>query len=74
MLGILNDNIYVQFSGQIFFSKHSMGHIVRPLFADLFLNGYEAEFIQGLLKVIHIRNTLIKNWTSPTGSKMMLYL
>ena len=47
MLEFLTDNMYAKFSGQIF---QLTGHKLRPLFADLFLYGYEVEFIQGLLK------------------------
>ena len=52
MLEILIDNIYVKFSGQIFqlIFGIPMGTNCIPLLADLCLYGYEAEFIQGLLK------------------------
>lgn len=45
------DNIYVEFCGQIFQKKFGlpMGTYCAPFLADLFVNGYEAEFIQGLL-------------------------
>ena len=44
--------VQLEFSGQIFsaYSWHSNGHKLRPLLADLFLFGHEAELIQGLLK------------------------
>ena len=47
MLEFLTDNMFAELSGQIF---QLTGHKLRPLFADLFLYGYEVEFIQGLLK------------------------
>ena len=52
MLEFLIDNIYMEFSGEIF--QQTVGILLDttciPLLADLFLYGYEAEFIQGLLK------------------------
>ena len=43
-----------------------------PLHANLFLYGYEAEFIQGLLK--SGKNTLLRNSILPTGTQIMLCL
>ena len=53
MLEFLIDNIYMEFSGEIFQQIVGilMGTTCTPLLADLFLYGYEAEFIVGLLKV-----------------------
>jgi hypothetical protein len=52
MLEFLIDNIFVIFGGRVFQQTvgKPMGTICAPLFADLFLYSYEAEFIQGLLK------------------------
>jgi hypothetical protein len=52
MLEFLIDNIFVIFGGRVFQQTVGtpMGTICAPLFADLFLYSYEAEFIQGLLK------------------------
>jgi hypothetical protein len=50
MLEFLIDNIYVVVWGQVFQKSVgiTMGSNCGPLFADLFLNSYEAEFIQKL--------------------------
>ena len=52
MLKFLIDNIYVGLSGQVFQQTVGIpiGTNCAPLPADLLLYGYEAEFIQGLLK------------------------
>ena len=52
MLEFLIDNIFVMFGGRIFQQTVGMpmGTNCAPLLADLFLNSYEADFIQGLLK------------------------
>ena len=52
MLEFLIDNIFVNFGGRVFQQTvgKPMGTVCAPLFADLFLCSYEAEFIQGLLK------------------------
>ena len=52
MLEFLIDKIYMQFSEQIFQQTVGipMGTNCTPLLADLYLYGYEADFIQGLLK------------------------
>ena len=52
MLEFLIHNLYLEFSGQIFQQTVGipMGTNSAPLLADLFLNGYGAKFIQGLLK------------------------
>jgi hypothetical protein len=52
MLEFLIDNIFVMFGGRIFQQTVGMpmGTNCAPLLADLFLNSYEANFIQGLLK------------------------
>jgi hypothetical protein len=46
MLGVLVDNIYVVFGDQVFQQSVGipMGTNCAPLFADLFLHSYEAEF------------------------------
>ena len=51
-LEFLIDTIYVEFSGHIFQQLVGISTDTNqaPLLADLFSNGYEAEFIQGLLK------------------------
>ena len=52
LLEFLIDNIYVEFRGKIFQQTVGipMGTKCAPLLANLFLYGYEAEFIQGVLK------------------------
>jgi hypothetical protein len=52
MLGFLVDNIYVVFGDQVFQQSVGihMGTNCAPLFADLFLYSYEAEFVQKLLR------------------------
>ena len=47
----LVDNIYVVFGDQVFQQTVGipMGTNCAPLFADLFLHSYEAEFVQKLL-------------------------
>ena len=52
MLDFHIDNICVLFSGQLFQQTVGipMGRNCAPILADLFLYGYEAEFIQGLLE------------------------
>jgi hypothetical protein len=52
MLEFLIDNIFVFFGGRVF--QQTVGIPIgtnwAPLFADLLLYSYEADFIQGLLK------------------------
>ena len=65
MLAFLIDNIYMEFSGQIF--QQTVGipmgtNYASPFFAALFLYGYKAEFIQGVL--ITGMNTLLRKSTS----------
>jgi hypothetical protein len=52
MIGFLLDNIYVVFGDQVF--QQSVGIFMdnnfAPLFVDLFLYSYEAEFAQKLLQ------------------------
>jgi hypothetical protein len=52
MLEFLIDNIFVFFGGRVFQQTVGipMGTICAPLFADLLLYSYEADFIQGLPK------------------------
>ena len=52
MLEYLNDNIFVEFGGRIFQQTIGipMGTNCAPLFADLILYSYEAEFVQSLLQ------------------------
>jgi hypothetical protein len=52
MLGFLVYNIYVVFGDHVFEPSVgiSMGTNCAPLFADLFLYSYEAEFVQKLLQ------------------------
>jgi hypothetical protein len=52
MFEFLIDNIFVIFGGRIFQQRVGipMGTSGVPLLADLFLDSYEANFIQGLLK------------------------
>ena len=52
MLEYLIDNIFVEFGGRIFQQTIGipMGTNCAPLFADLFLYSYEAEFVQSLLQ------------------------
>ena len=52
MLEYLIDNILVEFVGQIFQKTIGipMGTNCKPLFTDLILYSYEAEFVQNLLK------------------------
>ena len=51
MLNFLIDNIFVQYGGRVFQQTIGipMGTNCAPLFADLFLHSYEAEFLQSLL-------------------------
>ena len=51
MLEFLVDNIFVVFSGKVFqqIVGIPMGTNCAPLLADIFLNSYEAEYIQSLL-------------------------
>jgi hypothetical protein len=53
MLEFLIDNIFVIFGGRVFQQTVGipMGTNCAPLLADLFLYSYEADFIQGLLKI-----------------------
>jgi hypothetical protein len=52
MFEFLIDNIFVIFGGRVFQQRVGipMGTSGVPLLADLFLDSYEANFIQGLLK------------------------
>jgi hypothetical protein len=52
MLEFLIENIFVFFGGRVFQQTVGipMGTNWVPLFADLLLYSYEADFIQGLLK------------------------
>jgi hypothetical protein len=54
MLEFLIDNIFLLFGGRVFqqIVGISMAINCSPLLADLFLYSYEADFIQGLLKLI----------------------
>ena len=51
MLEFLVDNIFVVFEGKVFqqIIGIPMGTNYAPLFADIFLYSYKAEFIQSLL-------------------------
>ena len=51
MLEFLVDNIFVVFKGKVFqqITGIPMGTNCAPLLADIFLDSYEAEFIQSLL-------------------------
>ena len=51
-LEFLIANVFVMFGGRVFQKTVGihMGTHCAPLFADLFLYSYEADFIQGLLK------------------------
>ena len=51
MLEFLVDNILVIFAGKVFQQTVGiqMGTICAPLLADIFLDSYEADFIQSLL-------------------------
>ena len=52
MLDFLIDNIFVQFGGRMFQQTVDIPISTNcaPLFADLFLHAYEANFLPGLLK------------------------
>jgi hypothetical protein len=52
MLEILIDNIFVQFGERVFQQTICipMGTNRAPLFDDMFLHAYEADFLQGFLK------------------------
>ena len=52
MLDFQIDNIFVLFGGRVFQQTIGipMGRNCAPLLIDLFLNAYEADFLQGLLK------------------------
>ena len=69
MMEFLIDNICAELSEQIFQQTVGIpiGTNCAPLLANLFLYGYEAEFIQGLLQG-QVRNTLPRNSTSPIGT------
>ena len=64
MLDFLIDNIFVLFCGRVFQQTVgiSMGTNCTPLLADLFLDAYEADFLQGLLK--HKDRKLAQNFNS----------
>ena len=53
MLECLIDNVFVIFGGLVFQQTIDipMGTNCAPLLADLFIYSYEADFIQGLLKI-----------------------
>ena len=59
-----------------------MGKSCAPLLADLFLNGYEAEFIQGLLKAdkkhiaqkFNFTNRYIDDVLSRNNSKILEFI
>jgi hypothetical protein len=53
MLDFLIDNIFVLFGGQVFQQTIGipMGTICAPLFADMFLHAYDADFLQGLSRI-----------------------
>ena len=53
MLKFLIDNIFILFGGQVFHQTIGiqMGTICAPLFADLFLHAYDADFLQGLSRI-----------------------
>ena len=71
MLGFLVDNSYVVFEDQVFQQSVDipMGSNCAPLFADLFLYSYEAEFVQKLLR----DNNKVRSWAPaeifPEGGK-----
>jgi hypothetical protein len=53
MLKFLIDNIFILFGGQVFHQTIGiqMGTICAPLFADMFLHAYDADFLQGLSRI-----------------------
>ena len=53
LLKFLIDNIFILFGGQVFHQTIGiqMGTICAPLFADLFLHAYDADFLQGLSRI-----------------------
>jgi hypothetical protein len=66
MLELLIDNIFVIFGERVFQEKVGihMGTNCAPLLADLFLNSYEADFIQVFLKKNERKLTRSFNFTS----------
>jgi len=63
MLDFLIDNILALFGGRVFQQTIGipMGTICAPLFANLFLHAYDADFLQGLsrIKIENYRGNLM---------------
>ena len=65
MLGCLINNTYVTFGGRVF--QQTIGILIEincaPLLADLFLNYYEADFMQLLLRMKDNKLAISFNFT-----------
>jgi len=56
VISFLIDNIFIEFGGRIFQQTVgiTMGNNFAPLLANLFLHSCEAEFVQELLRKLHV--------------------